>query len=213
MERSIENIWKEGFLKAENLEAPKVIDLYNRKSIHLTQNLRKMFITNLWGIGGLALFCLLGTALLGSLWVGLIMSWIFGIIIYIGWKALKQYDEHTPSSNSYQYLLSIDRWIKGMMQIYIKVYRILYPSILVSFVLAFWFSRFHDKLLNKLLSINPDVTMVYDMPVFLIIALLVMAAIFSLLAKPIYLLDMKIVYGPILKKLEEMISEMETLRA
>src|SRR5690606_41129096 len=47
MENSIETIWKEGFLHEENLVVPRVNDLYNRKSIHLVDRLKRRLRFNL----------------------------------------------------------------------------------------------------------------------------------------------------------------------
>ena len=50
MEKSIENIWKEGFLKSDALLVPKINDLYNKKSIHIIDKFRRMFKINLIAI-------------------------------------------------------------------------------------------------------------------------------------------------------------------
>ena len=50
MERSIENIWKEGFLKSDALVAPKINNLYNQKSIHIIDKFKRMFKINLIAI-------------------------------------------------------------------------------------------------------------------------------------------------------------------
>ncbi len=62
MEKSIENIWKEGFLKNDALTAPKINNLYNQKSIHIIDKFKRMFRINLISI------------VVGSL-VFLIVSW------------------------------------------------------------------------------------------------------------------------------------------
>jgi len=40
MEKSIETIWKEGFLESDALVAPKLNDLYNQKSIHIVDKFK-----------------------------------------------------------------------------------------------------------------------------------------------------------------------------
>ena len=47
MEKSIEDIWKEGFLKSDALIAPKVNNLYNKKSIDIIDKFKRMFKINL----------------------------------------------------------------------------------------------------------------------------------------------------------------------
>ena len=46
MEKSIENIWKEGFLKSDALVAPKLNNLYNKKSIHIIDKFKRRFKTS-----------------------------------------------------------------------------------------------------------------------------------------------------------------------
>ena len=50
MEKSIEAIWKEGFLSETSLVAPKINDLYNQKSKHLVDKMKRMFRVNLIAI-------------------------------------------------------------------------------------------------------------------------------------------------------------------
>ena len=47
MEKSIESIWKEGFLDNDALVAPTVNDLYNQKSEHIIEKFKRMFRINL----------------------------------------------------------------------------------------------------------------------------------------------------------------------
>ena len=43
MEKSIESIWKEGFLQKNAMVAPKLNNLYNKKSIHIIDKFKRMF--------------------------------------------------------------------------------------------------------------------------------------------------------------------------
>ncbi len=46
MEKSIETIWKEGFLKDDALLAPKLNNLYNQKSMDIVDKFKRMYIVN-----------------------------------------------------------------------------------------------------------------------------------------------------------------------
>jgi hypothetical protein len=50
MEKSIEHIWKTGFLDSKALVAPQVNDLYTRKSEHIIEKFKRMFRFNLKAI-------------------------------------------------------------------------------------------------------------------------------------------------------------------
>ena len=43
MEKSIESIWKEGFLQKNALVVPKLNNLYDKKSIHIIDKFKRMF--------------------------------------------------------------------------------------------------------------------------------------------------------------------------
>ena len=58
MEKSIETIWKEGFLKSDALVAPKVNDLYNQKSNHIIDKFKRMYEINLVAIVAFAFILL-----------------------------------------------------------------------------------------------------------------------------------------------------------
>ena len=65
MEKSIESIWKEGFLKKNALVAPTIYDLYNKKSIHISDQFNRLFIIKLIASGVLSVF-----ALVAGFWMG-----------------------------------------------------------------------------------------------------------------------------------------------
>ena len=71
MERSIENIWKEGFLKSDALVAPKINNLYNQKSIHIIDKFKRMFKINL-----IAIIAFSFIFLIVSFFVGIFFAWI-----------------------------------------------------------------------------------------------------------------------------------------
>ena len=50
MEKSIETIWKEGFLNNDALLAPQVNNLYHKKSNHIVDKFKRMFKFNLIAI-------------------------------------------------------------------------------------------------------------------------------------------------------------------
>ena len=55
MEKSIETIWKNGFIKDQTLIAPRVIDVYNQKSKNSIDELLRKMKKGAWVIVILAL--------------------------------------------------------------------------------------------------------------------------------------------------------------
>ena len=75
MEKSIENIWKEGFLKSDALVAPKTNNLYNQKSIHIIDKFKRMFKINL-----IAIIAFSFIFLIVSFFVGIPITGVISII-------------------------------------------------------------------------------------------------------------------------------------
>ena len=60
MEKSIETIWKDGFLDVNELIVPKLNNLYNQKSIHIIDKILRMGRINLIYIVLLAVLFVIG---------------------------------------------------------------------------------------------------------------------------------------------------------
>jgi len=80
MEKSIETIWKEGFLKSDALVAPKLNNLYNQKSKHTIDKLMRMGAMNLVAIMIGAFSILVGSIFAGAAYAGaamfLLLTWV-----------------------------------------------------------------------------------------------------------------------------------------
>ena len=73
MEKSIEQIWKEGFLKEATIKAPVIDNLYSQKSVHIIDKFKRRFRINLIAILAFSFFLLTisflaNTPLFGSLY-------------------------------------------------------------------------------------------------------------------------------------------------
>lgn len=212
MEKSIEEIWKKGFLNNEDLVAPKVNDLYNQKSQLLIDQFERMFRINLIGIATFAVFVLIATLFLSIPLVGMAMTVLFGIVIFIGKRQMDVMQSIDKGLSSYEYLKAFDNWLKEAITDFTKLYRYIYPLFFLSFVFGMWFSGFQEKFLSKLLEHVPDTHLIGGIPTFWLLGVLLIAGLISGLAGVIYRIDMKLVYGRVFKKLEEIIADMEELK-
>lgn len=218
MEKSIENIWKEGFQKNDALTAPKIDNLYNQRSIHIIDKFRRMFRINLISI------------VVGSL-VFLIVSWFLHIpvmgalffitlmvLVFINKRLLNDLERIDKGQNSYQYLKDFSRWIKKKIAINRRIATFIYPVFFMSFILGFWFNNAEDiylgeRLVTKILHVFPDTYLVFGVPLFgIVIAILIMAFL-AWYGGKIYLWDLNVIYGRVLKKLDELLSDLESLRS
>lgn len=217
MEKSIESIWKEGFLQKEAMVVPKLNDLYNQKSIDIVEKFRKMYKINIIGIALFALV-LLPIATVSNLpYLGMLMFVLFGVLISFATKFKRKLDGINKNSNSYEYLKTFDAWTKEMTTFNSKFSRYLYPYVFLSMVVGFWFGSIGEnvpgtELVAKLLSSYPDMVLVYGVPLFFWILLIVITILLALFGARIGDWDLKIGYGRILKRLDTLLADMEELR-
>ncbi|MEN2281645.1 hypothetical protein AAGF08_05850 [Algoriphagus sp. SE2] len=210
MEKSIENIWKEGFIKNEDLVAPKINDLYNKKSVHITDKFKRMFKVNIWAI-------IVGSTLLwiASYFAGAFLagSIILVMMLYVAYTAknemiaLEQLDK---GQSSYAYLKSFKNWIENSIERYGKIYRVIYPALILTFYFGLWFSDVFSGIREKVIETSND--LIFGVHLYSTIPIIVAAAVMSFFAKTIHREDVKTIYGGIMSKLDNAISDMEELR-
>ncbi len=214
MERSIEAIWKEGFLKEDHLTARKVADIYNRKSTHLVDRMHRMFKGN-----AIFLYILLAIHFLMLLVVfrlpvhAIIMGLLFLPLITYGRKQLKHSLEVDKTHDSYQFLRTFNDWLQGAIIGYTKIYRWFYPIYIITLGTAVWMAPITQPIWDKLMMKFPDLFwMVGGFPLNWAIGLGVLALLSSIFAPKLYEWDLRTVYGSVFDKLDEMVTEMEELR-
>ncbi|MBL4594800.1 MAG: hypothetical protein JKX68_13445 [Flavobacteriales bacterium] len=218
MEKSIETIWKEGFLKSDALIAPKLNNLYNQKSKHIIDKFKRMFKMNLILIV-LGSFIVLGASfIVGIPYLGVPMFFILNVLVILNKKLLNTLMLIDKSTNSYDYLMAFDVWLKSQVSINKKFARFLYPFIFLSLIIGFWMKieegqRIGTHAVNKLLLTYPDLNLLFGVPVIGIIGALLITGILVLLGGKIYEWDLKIVYGRVFNKLDEIIADIKELKA
>lgn len=209
MEKSIETIWKEGFLNTESLIAPKVNNLYDKKSLHITAKFKKMFLHNIWGIiiGSSLLF--IGSYFAGALLAGSIVLIMMLYVAYTAHNELKNLEKIDKGQSSYLFLKSFKNWINQSIERYGKMYRVVYPILILSFYFGVWFS---DSLTEVREKISEHGDLFFGLHIATTIFVLTFALLMSFFSKAIHRKDVKTIYGGIMNKLDSALSEMEELR-
>jgi hypothetical protein len=212
MEKSIESIWKQGFLDNNAMVAPKLNNLYNTKSIHIIDKFKRMFKINLNALIIFS-FVLLPVSFLVKIPVmGVLMFILFNVIVLVNKKVFKGLNKIDKNVSSYQYLKSFDEWMQAQILVNMKMSRFIYPYVFISMVSGFWFSNSFRDTLNRIFgSYQPY--MIFGMPVYWLLAILVIAVTLGVFGGRIYKWDLNLVYGRILKKLADLIADMEDLRS
>lgn len=218
MEKSIESIWKEGFLKDDALIAPKLNDLYNQKSIHLLDKFQNRYKWNLILLVVFSFVVLIMSFAVGMKYMGIPMFLILNLLVLISQKHFESLKSIDKNKSSYEYLKSYDIWLKNKITAIAKIYTFAYPAIFLSMVAGFWFLDLGDKgyLGEKIgawiLEEFPTTTMVGNAPLVGIILVVVISGLIAFFSKKMYLLDLKALYGNLMEKLDELIQDMEKLR-
>jgi hypothetical protein len=212
MEKSIEAIWKEGFLKNDPLAIPKINDLYTQKSHSAVDKLMKIGKMNLQAIMIAAVIILIASIIAGLTFMGVSLFVLLSWVVIYGKRKAKNIKEIDKTLSSYLYLKEIDSWIKGVITGYIKMYRILYPAIFLIFTFGLWISKYRKELFGDIELKSPDLFLIFGVPGIWVIGVLGFATVLSLLAGPIYKFDLNLVYGRVFKKLDELLADMEQLK-
>ncbi|MEO1054224.1 MAG: hypothetical protein AAFX87_26530 [Bacteroidota bacterium] len=211
MEKSIESIWKKGFLDSEALVAPKVNNLYNRKSKTIIEKLNRMMKVNIYAILifaslNMVLYAVLGTPFAGIFILSLSM-WLCWVSVKKG-KNLKAID---TSLNSYDYLKAYDNWLKTAISGNVKMMRFLYPLIFLASLMPIVHALKVGEATSNAIA-NSGFHLTYGIPTFAWVIAIAIAILIYAFGGKIYNWDLNMVYGRVFRKLETMIVEMEELR-
>lgn len=212
MEKSIESIWKEGFLESDAMVAPTVNNLYNQKSKLITDRLKRMFKINLYAIVVMAavswgLYALLGVPLAGLL-IFLLLMGVFAIAVKQG-RSLKELDH---GLSSYEHLKAFNNWIHGIISKNVKVMRFFYPLIFLASMAPIWYAFKNGEVTGEILAEYPDIPLLFGIPVIALAIVFGIMLIMLIFGGKIYRWDVNLVYGSVFRKLEGLVNDMEELR-
>ena len=218
MEKSIEDIWKEGFLKSDALVAPKINSLYNQKSIHIIDKFKRMFRINLIAIVAFSFVFLIVTFFSGMLITGIGFFVTLTSLVIINKKLLNGLEKVDKGVSSYQYLKVFNEWIKEQVAINKSFSRFMYPIIFLSMIIGLWFIDAEgiplgERLVGEVLYGFPDIYLIQGIPLIAIIVIILIVGLLALFGGRIYLWDLNLVYGRVFKKLDELMADIESLRS
>lgn len=211
MEKSIEKIWKEGFIKGDALVAPAIYNLYNQKSIHIIDKFKRIMKINIYVILVFAvlifgLYAALGTPIAG----GFIFFYLIGVC-WISIKRAKTLKNIEPNLNTYDYIKAFDSWLKEAISNNIKVIRFFYPLIFLAALMPIVHALKAREVTNEAI-LNSGFHLIYGIPTFMWIIALVIAVLIYIFGGRIYQWDLNLMYGRVFKKLEELVADIEELK-
>lgn len=217
MKKSFESIWTEGFIDEKSLMAPQINNLYNRKSLDVIESYKLMFKRNIKGLFFGSIIMLLVSFLVGLKYMGIPMFFMLNAMVLVDKRLLVRLNKIDNKDSCYDYLLMLKKWILLKTEANIVMARILYPVVFISLLLGFWFMNIEGQnlgelVIQRLLEIFPDLSLIFGFPTIGIIIILLIVASLIILAKRLYTYDIKVVYGRVLAKIDELIKEIEELR-
>ena len=114
--------------------------------------------------------------------------------------------------------MSFNKWLQEQLAINRKMARLYYPLFFLSVVVGFWFVDAEgvplgQRLVGEVLYGFPDIYMISGVPLIGIVFVIIIAGLLMLFGGRIYNLDVKIVYGRMFKKIEELITDLEELKS
>jgi hypothetical protein len=211
MEKSIEEIWKKGFLESDAIVAPKLNNLYNQKSKTIIDKLQRMMKVNTYVIMVFAFFNMGLYAALGTPYTGVFIFFLFMGVCWISIKQGRTMKKIDASLSSYDYLKSLNSWLKMAISNNTKVMRFFYPLVFLASLMPIVHALKAGEVTNAAI-LNSGFHLVYGIPTFTWIIALVIAVLMYVFGGKIYKLDVNLAYSRIFRKLENMIAEMEELR-
>ena len=211
MKRTIELIWKDGFLKEETLVAPKVNDLYNRKSNDIIEQFQRKYRNWTIELTGYSLLILVISFFDGWPFIGLSLSVLVIISIVYMQKDLVVLKSIEKNQNSYQYLSEYGACIKKIISDGAWIGRLVFPAV---FLLSITFLLFLNPNTNTMLANimnNPDTYLYYGIPVLWVFGVVFTTLFLFYFGERLYFWAIKLSYGRLMKKLDRTLREMEEL--
>ena len=213
MKNSIEEIWKEGFLNEKSLVAPKINDLYNQKSKHVVDKVKRMFRVNQIVIVVMSIVSPIVHYFLDAIWQGVAASILLLLTAWYNNRLIHSIKTLDQGATSFDYLKSFNRWLKDILSRSEKIARYSYPLyflIAISTVWSTWSKQ--EELILKTHQKFQGLIFVGDIPLFALIIVGVTTLLMLYFSDKIYKWDVRLMYGGVFGKLEETIAEMEKLK-
>ena len=212
MENSIENIWKQGFLNEKSLIAPKINDLYNQRSIHLIDKMKRLYKIQVIITVNAAILIPVTYYLMDATWQGLAFSLMLLLTLWYGLRQNRDFKTLDYGASSLDYLRSFDLLLSDRLSKSEKIFRFSYPLYFLIASSAAWSTWSKHGITQKWHEKYPDRIYIGDAPLFALILIGVATLLILYFSDRIFRWDIRMVYGRVLYKLKETIAEMEKLK-
>ena len=200
MEKSNEQIWNNGFLRDDKLLAPKINNLYNKKSQLLIEKLKYTYTVDNKSILPLAVLFFAISVFFEHYLLGIYLIILMLTLFFMNRKKLSDLEKISILGSNYEYLLEYRKMLESMNSFYTKLLALGVPIAgMIGYYLYFRNTpMFEDFLLLDLW--------------FKLSIILGVAILLSSIGVGAYKITSYIIYGKFLKKINEIIADMQELR-
>ena len=213
MRKTIEATWREGFLDPTALVAPKVNDLYTRKSTHIVDRIQRMQRINEIAILIGAPIAWAWYSVLGMPYGGAILctAWVGLIVVRRQFPHITRFDAPV-GVDSYHYLKAFQQWLRNRLAWGRRVQGHLYAVTFLAIAIGIGESEPGQLLIRTIVENFPGVRLVNGVPLVVIVAVVGMTMVVDLCGGVIFDFDVSTVYRNVFRKVDQMVAEMEELR-
>jgi len=201
MDKSIEEIWNEGFQDDKILIPPIIIDLYSKKSILTVDKLKSTTKKDNWSIIPLAIIILFLFAISSEYILGLYVSSLMLSMFFLNKKRLKYLNTINTGQSCYQYLYKLQKMIKNNVKFYTRLLGIGFPFFVYIGFSIFILGSDQKNYILETYSLER-----------IVIFSTVLLIIFSLIGISCYRLTNYLIYGRMINKIDEMVYELDLLK-
>ena len=201
MDKSIEEIWSEGFQDEKYLIPPVINDLYNKKSILTVDKLQSVSKKDNWSIIPLSIITLIFFIIKSKLLFGLYISALMLSLFFLNRKKLKFLYTINTSQSCFQYLGKLQEMIKNNVKFTTRLLGIGLPFFGYVGLCIF---IFESNMKNFILE-------TYSLKQLLIKSVIILMSL-SVVGIISFRLSNYLIYGRLITKIDEMIDELGQLK-
>jgi len=201
MDKSIEEIWSDGIQNEKYLIPPVIDDLYNKKSILTVDKLKSVSKKDNWSIIPLSIITLIFFIIKSKLLFGLYISALMLSLFFLNRKKLKFLNTINTSQSCFQYLGKFQEMIKNNIKFTTRLLGIGLPFFGYVGLCIFIFESNTENLILE----------TYSSKQLLIKSIIILMSL-SVIGIISFKVTNYLVYGRLIKKIDEMIDELILLK-
>ena len=201
MDKSIEELWSKGFQDEKYLIPPVIDDLYTKKSKLTVDKLKSVSKKDNWSMIPLSIIILIFFIIKSKLLFGLYISVLILSLFFLNRKKLKFLNTINTSKSCYEYLSKLQEMIKNNVRFTTRLLGIGLPFFGYVGLCIF---IFESNMENFILETYSSKQLLIK-SIIILMSLLVIGIIS-------FRLTNYLVYGRLIKKIDEMIDELNLLK-